>query len=231
MTSAVPSIWTHGPFQSSDSTIRLTRGSRLALRVLARSGYVEDHDPARSRRRRRSAARPAGSRRPGGSSGSRGAGGGRSRAARRRATRVFVAMEGLMHARVRRGVRSNAAPSHKGPVRYRSPEASCTARSVPAAGRAPGAGSAGGRRGRGTTPAAAARPRRRSRRRRGRGGRTVPPGGPWRSGAGRPSRPRRAAAAVRRARAAPAAYASYACGLVNHGDGSSPKSSARLART
>lgn len=41
MTSAVPSICTHGPFHSSESTITLTRSSRLALRVLARSGYVE----------------------------------------------------------------------------------------------------------------------------------------------------------------------------------------------
>ena len=41
MTSAVPSIWTQGPSQSSLSTTRLTRSSRLAFRVLARSGYVE----------------------------------------------------------------------------------------------------------------------------------------------------------------------------------------------
>ncbi|GGU25660.1 hypothetical protein GCM10010259_15120 [Streptomyces daghestanicus] len=41
MTSAVPSICTQGPFHSSLSTTTLTRGSRRALRVLARSGYVE----------------------------------------------------------------------------------------------------------------------------------------------------------------------------------------------
>ena len=39
MTSAVPSIWTHGPFQSSLSTSDARpASSRLALRVLARSG-------------------------------------------------------------------------------------------------------------------------------------------------------------------------------------------------
>lgn len=38
ITSAEPSTWTHGPFQSSDRTITLTRSSRFALRVLARSG-------------------------------------------------------------------------------------------------------------------------------------------------------------------------------------------------
>ena len=45
MTSQVPSTCTHASLNSSPSTSTLTCGSRRALAVLARSGYVEIDQP------------------------------------------------------------------------------------------------------------------------------------------------------------------------------------------